>query len=57
MLQDVKRFFNVDGLVFPCCFIKDTSKFKSLDDLKEIYNRGLVPECCFGCRELIIING
>lgn len=52
ILQDIKRFYNVDGLAFPCCFIKDTSKYKSIEALKETFNLGEVPEPCFGCREL-----
>jgi hypothetical protein len=56
VLQGDMRFYNVDGLMFPCCFIKDSSKYISMDDLLDTYRQKLVPKCCFGCRELTINN-
>jgi hypothetical protein len=53
VLKNKMRYYNVDGMELPCCFIKDTSKYLSLKNLTDTYGRGLVPECCFGCRELV----
>lgn len=56
ILQNSMRYYNVDGTALPCCFIKDTSKFRSIEKCMETYRKRLVPECCFGCRELTIAN-
>jgi len=46
------RFFNLDGVEMPCCFIKDASVYTSMDDLRETLARRQVPPACAGCREL-----
>jgi len=56
VLHNSMRYYNVDGVALPCCFIKDTSKFQSIKHLADTYRKRIVPECCFGCRELTIIN-
>jgi molybdenum cofactor biosynthesis enzyme MoaA len=46
--QDLWRFYNIDGIEMPCCFIKDHSKFTSIADLRERLNHD-VPPPCVGC--------
>jgi organic radical activating enzyme len=54
VVENSMRYYTVDSLILPCSFIKGTSKYLSLENLIDTYRRGLVPECCFGCRELLI---
>lgn len=46
------RYFNIDGVEMPCCFIKDASVYTSIDDLRDTLARKQVPAACTGCREL-----
>jgi len=46
------RFFNIDGLEMPCCFIKDASAYRSIDDLRQTLALRQIPPACAGCREL-----
>lgn len=46
------RFFDIDGLEMPCCFIKDASVFVSIDDLRQKLAGRQIPPACAGCREL-----
>ena len=46
------RFFDIDGLEMPCCFIKDASVFVSIDDLRQTLAGKQIPPACAGCREL-----
>jgi MoaA/NifB/PqqE/SkfB family radical SAM enzyme len=53
LLQPVMRFYDIDGHELPCCFIKDTSSFRSIDALASDLARGAVPPACSGCREIM----
>ncbi|MEO7940617.1 MAG: radical SAM protein [Burkholderiaceae bacterium] len=46
------RYFDIDGTEMPCCFIKDTSVYTSIDDLSQTLSRRQIPAACSGCREL-----
>jgi molybdenum cofactor biosynthesis enzyme MoaA len=46
------RYFNIDGVEMPCCFIKDASVFTSISDLRQTLAHRQVPAACAGCREL-----
>jgi len=46
------RFFDIDGREMPCCFIKDASLYKSIDDLRQELAARQIPPACAGCREL-----
>lgn len=46
------RFFNIDGVEMPCCFIKDASVYRSIDDLRQTLALRQIPPACAGCREL-----
>lgn len=52
MEQDIMRFFNVDGIPMPCCYIKNTEKFQSIAHMESEFSANQVPDCCTGCREL-----
>ena len=49
----VMRFYDIGGRELPCCFIKDTSAFTSIDALAADLARGVVPAPCAGCREIL----
>lgn len=46
------RFFNIDGVELPCCFIKDVPADFSATVLRDSLAAGRVPATCRGCREL-----
>jgi MoaA/NifB/PqqE/SkfB family radical SAM enzyme len=46
------RYFNIDGIELPCCFIKDTKEFTSAQQLRRELAQRKVPGPCTGCREL-----
>ena len=46
------RYFTVDGLALPCCFIKDTVGIESIAGLRSALQQGSVPKGCAGCDEL-----
>ena len=47
------RYFSIDGLEMPCCFIKDTSKFVSTEHIRQSLAARAVPQSCAGCREIL----
>lgn len=50
------RFFNIDGIELPCCYIKDVSRYHSDRELFKEQAAGRVPSVCTGCRELVGTN-
>lgn len=46
------RFFDINGTMMPCCSIKDARGSVSVERIRESLSRGVVPECCRGCREI-----
>ena len=46
------RYFNIDGIEMPCCFIKDATVYRSADDLRRTSASKTIPAACSGCREL-----
>lgn len=46
------RYFNIDGIEMPCCFIKDASSYISIEHLRDSLASRQVPAPCAGCREL-----
>ena len=49
---DFMRFFNIEGVEFPCCFIKDASGYAGITDLRQRMRAGEVPGACRGCAEI-----
>lgn len=48
------RFFNIEGLELPCCYIKDVSRFTNLEDMKSAFAKQRVPAVCEGCRLITV---
>lgn len=46
------RFYTLDGVEMPCCFIKDASKFVSTSHIAAELAAQRVPAACTGCREI-----
>ena len=44
------RYYTLDGVELPCCFIKDTSTYEGLDAMLAHQKAGTWPRCCAGCR-------
>lgn len=51
--QPHMRYFNIDGIEMPCCFIKDTSSYRGVQALYEDFAARRVPESCRGCDALL----
>jgi hypothetical protein len=49
----VMRFYDIKGLELPCCFIKDSTGFRSIDALAADLAQRVVPQPCAGCREIM----
>jgi MoaA/NifB/PqqE/SkfB family radical SAM enzyme len=47
-----KTYFDVNGLKFPCCYIKDTSCY-DYDAMALSFEAQLAPQECHGCKFLI----
>lgn len=47
-------YYTIDGVRLPCCFIKDTRGFESVERLREQLASRQVPACCAGCREILV---
>ncbi|MCX7168729.1 MAG: radical SAM protein [Proteobacteria bacterium] len=52
LLQPRLRYFNIDGIRMPCCYIKDASRYDSETALRADFASGKVPAACDGCREV-----
>lgn len=48
------RFFDVNGRMLPCCSIKDTSKYVSIEHIRNELSQSIIPDCCKGCREITL---
>lgn len=44
-----QRYYNLDKLEMPCCFIKDTSKFRGIQGMIDDSKDGRWPMVCSGC--------
>lgn len=49
----VMRFYDINGLELPCCFIKDSTGFRSIGALAADLAQRVVPQPCAGCREIM----
>lgn len=52
LTTDAMRYYAIDGTRFPCCFIKDTRHYQSIEQLKADLSQRRVPASCTGCRYL-----
>ena len=44
------RYYNLDGVEMPCCYIKDASRYSGVEALLEHQKYGTWATCCTGCR-------
>lgn len=51
--RPLKRYFDIDGREYPCCFIKDASLHELPEALQAKMAAGVVPAACTGCREIL----
>lgn len=50
--QPNQRFYSLDGVEMPCCFIKDTRQYRGAEAIAADLAARRVPQCCRGCREI-----
>lgn len=50
--EDRMRYYDLAGHEMPCCFIKDTSAFESIAELRSSLAARRVPIACSGCAHL-----
>jgi len=48
----LRKFYTIDGVELPCCFIKDVRNFVSIAHIRESFEKKIAPPCCAGCREI-----
>ena len=54
IFQPSMRFFDVNGRMMPCCFIKDASKYISIEHIGGELKQHNIPDSCVGCREITV---
>jgi MoaA/NifB/PqqE/SkfB family radical SAM enzyme len=52
LATDMFRYYAIDGVKMPCCFIKDTSQYVSIADLQQQLSLHKTPHSCQGCMHL-----
>lgn len=50
--HDLMRYYDVAGREYPCCFIKDTRHYDSIEGLRQELSKRIVPRSCSGCYHL-----
>lgn len=48
--QTRMRYFNLDGVEMPCCFIKDANQYEGMQAMLAHQQAGTWPHPCLGCR-------
>jgi MoaA/NifB/PqqE/SkfB family radical SAM enzyme len=48
--QKKMRYYTLDGIAMPCCFIKDANAFEGIDTMLRHQEKGTWPTVCVGCR-------
>ena len=51
--QPLRRYYDVEGREYPCCFIKDPRLYEPAASLRAKMSAGEVPPACAGCREIL----
>ena len=44
------RYYTLDGIEMPCCYIKDSSLYEGINALLQHQQAGTWAKCCVGCR-------
>jgi len=52
--QPLMRYFDVTGHEMPCRYIKDASRFVSKQHTRDTLLQRQLPDCCVGCREIVM---
>lgn len=52
LVQPRMRFFSVNGIEFPCSFIKNPEGYRGAHALRSDFLAGRVPSVCAGCAEI-----
>ena len=50
LTQPRMRYYNLDGIEMPCCYIKDASSYEGLDAMFQHQSQGSWAPSCVGCR-------
>jgi pyruvate-formate lyase-activating enzyme len=50
LAQPRMRYYTLDGLELPCCYIKDTSAYEGMAAMLRHQQAGTWSKCCEGCR-------
>jgi MoaA/NifB/PqqE/SkfB family radical SAM enzyme len=50
LAQPRMRYYTLDGLELPCCFIKDASAYEGMAAMAGHQQAGTWAKCCVGCR-------
>ena len=48
--QPIMRYYSLDGMEMPCCYIKDAGTYEGMTALLDHQGAGTCPKCCIGCR-------
>lgn len=54
LLQPIMRYYDVTGRKIPCCYIKDSSRYVSTEHTRAMMQQRILPDCCIGCREIVV---
>jgi MoaA/NifB/PqqE/SkfB family radical SAM enzyme len=50
------RYYTLEGLEMPCCFIKDTTAYEGMSSMLHHQEAGTWPKCCIGCRYALSVR-
>lgn len=50
LARPMMRFYSLEGIELPCCYIKDTAGLQGIDELLQHQADGVWPQHCAGCR-------
>ena len=51
--RPLKRYYDIEGREYPCCFIKDARLHEPIDIMQTKMAAGELPAGCAGCREVL----
>jgi len=51
--RPLKRYYDIEGREYPCCFIKDARLHEPIAAMQEKMAAGEIPPACTGCREVL----
>ncbi len=53
LAQPLRRYYDIEGREYPCCYIKDARLHEPIASLRAKLAAGEVPPACSGCREIL----